>query len=51
VTGLRGRFAYVHVADPNALLIERNDRNNLSETYVALPSGHVLGHRVAVAVP
>jgi hypothetical protein len=51
VTGLRGRFAYVHVADPNSLLIERNDRNNLSETYVALPSGHVLGHRVAVAVP
>jgi hypothetical protein len=51
VTGLRGRFAYMQVVDPNALLIERNHKNNLSETYVALPSGRVLGHRVAVAVP
>jgi lysyl oxidase len=51
VTGLRGRFAYVQVADPNALLIERNHRNNLSETYVALPSGRVLGHRIAAAAP
>jgi hypothetical protein len=51
VTGLRGRFAYVQIADPNDLLIERNDRNNVSETYVALPSGRVLGHRVAVSTP
>jgi lysyl oxidase len=46
VTGLRGRFAYVQVADPDNLLIESNHQNNVSETYVALPSGRVLGHRV-----
>jgi hypothetical protein len=51
VTGLRGRFAYVEIADPNDMLIERSHRNNVSETYIALPSGRVLGHRVAVATP
>jgi hypothetical protein len=51
VTGLRGRFAYVQTADPDNLLIESNHRNNVSETYVSLPSGVVLGHRVAVAAP
>jgi hypothetical protein len=51
VTGLRGRFAYVQTADPLDLLIERTHKNNVSETYVALPSGRVLGHRVAVAAP
>jgi len=51
VTGLRGRFAYVQVADPDKLLIESNKQNNVSETYVALPSGRVLGHRVGAAAP
>jgi hypothetical protein len=51
VTGLRGSFAYVQIADPDNLLMESNKNNNASETYVALPSGRVLGHRVAVAVP
>jgi hypothetical protein len=51
VTGLRGSFAYVQIADPDNLLMESNKNNNLSETYVALPSGRVLGHRVAVAAP
>jgi len=51
VTGLRGRFAYVQIADPENLLIESNHHNNLSETYVSLPSGRVLGQRVAVGVP
>jgi hypothetical protein len=51
VTGLRGRFAYVQIADPNELLIDRNHKNNLSETYVSLPSGRALGRRVAVAAP
>jgi hypothetical protein len=41
----------VQIADPNDLLIERSHQNNVSETYVALPSGRVLGHRVAVAEP
>jgi hypothetical protein len=51
VTGLRGRFAYVQIADPDNLLIESSHQNNVSETYVSLPAGRVLGHRVAVAAP
>ncbi|HEX5308081.1 MAG TPA: lysyl oxidase family protein [Solirubrobacteraceae bacterium] len=51
VTGLRGRFAYVQIVDPDDLLIESNHKNDVSETYVALPSGRVLGHRVGVAAP
>ena len=48
MTGLRGHFAYVMIADPLGLLQESNEINNVSETYVALPSGRVLGHRVGV---
>jgi hypothetical protein len=48
VTGLRGRFAYVQIADPDHLLLESSNRDNVSETYVALPSGRVLGTRVGV---
>jgi len=51
VTGLRGRFAYVQTADPRHLLKESSVRNNVSETYVALPSGRVLGQRTAVSSP
>jgi len=51
VTGLRGRFAYVQIADPGNLLMESSHRNNVSETYLALPSGRVLGHRVGVSAP
>jgi hypothetical protein len=51
VTGLRGMFAYVQVADPDKLLIESNHKNDISETYVELPSGRVLGHRIGVASP
>jgi hypothetical protein len=51
VTGLRGRFAYVQIADPDDLLAEPNHANDVSETYVELPSGRVLGHRVGVSQP
>ncbi len=51
VTGLRGRFAYVQIADPRNLLFESNKQNNLSETYVELPSGRILGHRSGVSQP
>jgi Lysyl oxidase len=51
VTGVSGRFAYVQIADPDNLLIESNHKNNVSETYVSLPSGRVLGHRVGVPAP
>ncbi len=51
VTELHGRFAFVQRADPDGLLLESSHRNNVSETYVQLPSGRVLGHRVAVSGP
>jgi hypothetical protein len=51
VTGLHGRFAFVQRADPDHLLIESTRRNDLSETYIQLPSGRVLGHRIAVSKP
>jgi hypothetical protein len=51
VTGLRGRFAYVQVADPDDLLLESSKHDNVSETYISLPSGRVLGTRVGVTAP
>jgi len=51
VTGLRGRFAYVQVADPFNRIVESNELNNVSETFVRLPSGRILGTRVGVAAP
>lgn len=51
VTGLRGRFAFVMIADPHHVLLESNKNNNASETFVQLPSGRILGHRVGVPVP
>lgn len=51
VTGLRGRFAFAQIADPDNLVIESNHQNNVSETYVALPSGRVLGRRVGAPAP
>ncbi len=51
VTGLRGRFAYVIVADPFNRILESNEQNNLSETFVSLPSGRVLGTITGVSRP
>ena len=51
VTGLRGKFAYVQIVDPDNLLFESNHHNDISETYVELPSGRVLGQRVEVGSP
>ncbi|TMK39611.1 MAG: hypothetical protein E6G56_10455 [Actinobacteria bacterium] len=51
VTGLRGRFAFVHIADPRHLLNESKPNDNISETLVSLPSGRVFGHRVGLARP
>jgi hypothetical protein len=51
VTGLHGRFAFVMIVDPLDLLAESGKRNNVSETYVELPSGRVLGQRVGVSAP
>jgi hypothetical protein len=37
VTGLRGCFAYVHVADPKNWIFESNEKNNESQRIVRLP--------------
>jgi hypothetical protein len=37
VTGLRGRFAYAMVVDPDDHLQEINEENNRSATLVTLP--------------
>lgn len=37
VTGLKGCFAYVHVADPYNHVFESNESNNVSQTIVRLP--------------
>jgi hypothetical protein len=51
VTGLRGRFAYVQVADPFNRIVESRENNNFSEVYVQLPSGRILGERHGVSTP
>jgi hypothetical protein len=51
VTGLRGRFAYVQVADPYNRVYESHEGNNASATFIRLPSGHVVGHRVGFSLP
>ena len=37
VTGLRGCFAYVHIADPRNGIYESNERNNKAQVIVRLP--------------
>jgi hypothetical protein len=51
VTGLQGRFAYVQIVDPDNLLFDSNPQHKVSETYIGLPSGRILGHRAGVAAP
>jgi hypothetical protein len=51
VTGLRGRFAFVQIVNPDGLWHESRTDDNASETIVALPSGRVLARRVGVAAP
>jgi hypothetical protein len=45
VTGLRGRFAFYHVADPLNAIWETHEDDNASATIVKLPSGRVVGQR------
>ena len=47
VTGLRGRFAFVHIADPENGIWESNEGNNEGETLIDLPVGE--GDRAAPA--
>jgi hypothetical protein len=51
VTGLRGRFAYVQVADPFNRIVESRENNNISELYIQLPSARILGQRHGVSTP
>jgi hypothetical protein len=51
VTGLRGSFAFVQIANPDGLWHETSVANNVSETFVSLPSGRILGTRVGVPAP
>jgi Lysyl oxidase len=51
VTGLRGRFAFVQIANPEGLWHEASVANNASETLIALPSGRILGERVGLPAP
>jgi len=51
VTGLRGLFAYVQIADPRRVFYESDEADNVSEVYVELPSGRIVGRRVGVSVP
>jgi hypothetical protein len=51
VTGLHGRFAYVQIVDPGRRLFVSDPSRRVSETYVELPSGRVLGRRVGVSRP
>jgi hypothetical protein len=37
VTGLRGCFAYVHIADPENGIFESNEDNNEAQAIVRLP--------------
>jgi hypothetical protein len=39
VTGLRGRFLFVQVADPRNLLAESNETNNENKVALSLPNG------------
>ena len=45
VTRLRGRFEFVHRADPRNGIWETNEDNNASGTIVKLPSGRILRSR------
>ena len=42
VTGLSGRFALVHIADPDNVLFESDETNNAARRIIRLPSGTVI---------
>jgi hypothetical protein len=51
VTGLSGRFAFVHIADPLNGIHELDETNNEGATVVSLPSGRALGAQAPGAAP
>jgi hypothetical protein len=50
VTGLRGTFAFRHVADPKNGIWESNESNNVGTTIVRLPSGRAVTRRRASGI-
>lgn len=50
VTGLRGTFAFRHVADPKNGIWESNESNNTGTTIVRLPSGRAVTRRRASGI-
>jgi hypothetical protein len=50
VTGLRGTFAFRHVADPKNGIWESNESNNAGVTIVRLPSGRAVTRRRASGI-
>ena len=51
VTGLRGRYGFFHIADPNNGIWENDESDNAGMTIVQLPSGKRLGSRGAISRP
>ena len=51
VTGLRGRFGFFQVADPENGIWETDETDNAGETVVKLPSGRVLSRHGAIDRP
>ncbi|MEA2374194.1 MAG: hypothetical protein QOD53_657 [Thermoleophilaceae bacterium] len=51
VTGLRGRFGFFQVADPNNGIWETDENDNAGETVLKLPSGRVLSRHGAIDRP
>jgi hypothetical protein len=47
VTGLRGTFAFKHIADPNNGIWESDESNNEGVTIVRLPSGRAVSRKSA----
>jgi hypothetical protein len=45
ITGLKGRYGFFHIADPNNGIWENDEDDNAAMTIVSLPSGKRLGSR------
>jgi hypothetical protein len=45
ITGLRGRYGFFHIADPNNGIWENDEDDNAAMTIVELPSGKRVGSR------
>jgi hypothetical protein len=51
ITGLRGRYGFFHIADPDNGIWETNEADNAAMTVVSLPSGRPLRTRSGIDRP